>query len=100
MVRDDLQAEMLRLQAELNKTVIFVTHDIDEAVKLGDGSRCSARASPPAVRRAERLLSNPANDFVSAFVGADRGYRGLQFQRRQRPAAFGPSRSTKIRSTP
>lgn len=80
VVRDDLQAEMLRLQAELNKTVIFVTHDIDEAVKLGDRI---AVFGPGGVLQQydapERLLSNPANDFVSAFVGADRGYRGLQF---------------------
>lgn len=80
VVRDDLQAEMLRLQAELNKTIIFVTHDIDEAVKLGDRIAVFGpggvlqQYDPPA-----RLLSNPANDFVSAFVGADRGYRGLQF---------------------
>lgn len=80
VVRDDLQAEMLRLQAELNKTIIFVTHDIDEAVKLGDQIAVFGpggvlqQYDPPA-----RLLSNPANDFVSAFVGADRGYRCLQF---------------------
>jgi len=80
VVRDDLQAEMLRLQAELNKTIIFVTHDIDEAVKLGDRI---AVFGPGGVLQQydapKRLLSNPANDFVSGFVGADRGYRGLQF---------------------
>lgn len=81
VVRDDLQAEMLRLQAELNKTIIFVTHDIDEAVKLGD--RIAVFGPRGVLQQYDapaRLLSNPANDFVSAFVGADRGYRGLQFR--------------------
>ncbi len=80
VVRDELQAEMLRLQAELHKTIVFVTHDIDEAVKLGDRvavfgpGGALQQYDPPA-----RLLSNPANDFVSGFIGTDRGYRGLQF---------------------
>jgi osmoprotectant transport system ATP-binding protein len=81
VVRDGLQAEILRLQDELRKTIVFVTHDIDEALKLGDkvavfgpGGRIQ-QYDPPA-----RLLSNPANDFVAGFVGADRGYRALQFR--------------------
>ena len=80
VVRDELQAEMLRLQSELHKTIVFVTHDIDEAVKLGDKvavfgpGGALQQYDPPA-----RLLSNPANDFVSGFIGTDRGYRGLQF---------------------
>lgn len=81
VVRDDLQAEIIRLQSELKKTIVFVTHDIDEAVKLGDrvavfgpGGELQQYDAPA------RLLSNPANDFVSGFVGADRGYRGLQFR--------------------
>jgi osmoprotectant transport system ATP-binding protein len=80
VVRDELQAEMLRLQSELQKTVVFVTHDIDEAVKLGDKV---AVFGPGGVLQQydepSRLLSNPANDFVAGFIGADRGYRGLQF---------------------
>jgi osmoprotectant transport system ATP-binding protein len=80
VVREELQAEMLRLQSELRKTVVFVTHDIDEAVKLGDAVAVFGRGGalqqydPPA-----RLLEHPANDFVAEFVGADRGYRALQF---------------------
>ncbi|WP_099022649.1 ABC transporter ATP-binding protein [Mycolicibacterium palauense] len=80
VVRDELQAEILRLQADLHKTIVFVTHDIDEAVKLGDRvavfgpGGALQQYDPPA-----RLLSNPANDFVSGFIGADRGYRSLQF---------------------
>ena len=80
VVREDLQAEILRLQSELRKTIVFVTHDIDEAVKLGDkvavfgrGGVLQQYAEPSFV------LSNPANELVSGFVGADRGYRGLQF---------------------
>jgi osmoprotectant transport system ATP-binding protein len=81
VVRDDLQAEIIRLQSELKKTIVFVTHDIDEAVTLGDrvavfgpGGELQQYDAPA------RLLSNPANDFVAGFVGADRGYRGLQFR--------------------
>lgn len=80
VVREELQAEILRLQSELRKTIVFVTHDIDEAVKLGDavavfgvGGVLQQYDAP------ERLLSNPANDLVAGFVGADRGYRLLQF---------------------
>jgi osmoprotectant transport system ATP-binding protein len=81
VVRDGLQTEILRLQDDLHKTIVFVTHDIDEALKLGDKVAVFGpggvlqQYDPPA-----RLLSNPANDFVSGFVGADRGYRGLQFR--------------------
>jgi osmoprotectant transport system ATP-binding protein len=80
VVRDELQVEILRLQSELRKTIVFVTHDIDEAVKLGDAvavfgvGGALQQYDPP-----ERLLSNPANDFVTGFVGADRGYRLMQF---------------------
>jgi osmoprotectant transport system ATP-binding protein len=80
VVREGLQDELLRLQSELGKTIVFVTHDIDEAIKLGDrvavlrqGGRL-AQFAPPA-----DLLAYPADDFVAAFVGRDRGYRGLSF---------------------
>jgi osmoprotectant transport system ATP-binding protein len=80
VVREQLQDEFLRLQSELGKTILFVTHDIDEAVKLGDqvavlrvGGKL-AQVAPPA-----KLLADPADDFVADFVGRDRGYRGLGF---------------------
>ncbi len=80
VVRDDLQAEILRLQSELRKTIVFVTHDIDEAIKLGDRVAVFGRGGVLQQYDAPaRLLSNPANDDVAGFVGADRGYRGLQF---------------------
>lgn len=80
VVREELQTEILRLQSELRKTIVFVTHDIDEAVRLGDAVAVFGvggtlqQYDPPA-----RLLSNPANDFVSGFIGTDRGYRLMQF---------------------
>lgn len=80
VVRAGLQDELLRLQEELGKTVLFVTHDIDEAIKLGDrvavlrqGGHLAQYAPP------EELLARPADDFVTSFVGRDRGYRRLSF---------------------
>jgi osmoprotectant transport system ATP-binding protein len=80
VVREDLQQQLLRLHSELNKTIVFVTHDIDEAIKLGDkvavlrvGGRLAQYATP------SELLAKPADDFVSSFVGRDRGYRALGF---------------------
>ncbi len=80
VVRAQLQDEMLRLQDELGKTVVFVTHDIDEALRLGDlvvvfapGGRLAQVATPSA------LLARPTDEFVSDFVGRDRGYRALSF---------------------
>jgi osmoprotectant transport system ATP-binding protein len=80
VVRDELQAEILRLQSELHKTIVFVTHDIDEAVNLGD--RVAVFGPGGALQQYDApalLLTNPANDFVSEGIGADCGYRGLQF---------------------
>ncbi|MEV6767095.1 ABC transporter ATP-binding protein [Nocardia sp. NPDC051030] len=81
VVRAELQNEMQRLQAELHKTIVFVTHDIDEAIKLGDrvavfgpGGRLQQFDQP------QRVLSQPATDFVAGFVGRDRGYRELSFR--------------------
>ena len=80
VVREELQIEILRLQSELRKTIVFVTHDIDEALKLGEKVAVFGRGGVLQQYDApRRLLSNPANDFVAGFIGADRGYRGLQF---------------------
>ncbi|WP_062349438.1 ABC transporter ATP-binding protein [Herbidospora yilanensis] len=80
IVRASLQEELLRLQSELHKTIVFVTHDIDEAVKLGDtvavlrvGGKLAQVAAPA------DLLSDPADDFVREFLGRDRGIRRLGF---------------------
>ncbi len=79
IVRTELQAETLRLQRELGKTVVFVTHDIDEAFLLGDqvvilqkGGVIAQQGSPA------EILANPASQFVAEFVGADRGKRSLE----------------------
>ncbi|HEY9304617.1 MAG TPA: ABC transporter ATP-binding protein, partial [Mycobacterium sp.] len=80
IVRFELQREILRLQAELHKTIVFVTHDIDEAVHLAD--RVAVFGPGGSLQQYEepaRLLSRPANDFVSRMIGAGRGYRWLQF---------------------
>lgn len=78
IVRADLHQQLLSLQSELGKTIVFVTHDIDEAIKLGDRvavfrvGGVLAQYDSPSV-----LLTSPADDFVSTFVGRDRGYRAL-----------------------
>ncbi|MFF3204725.1 ABC transporter ATP-binding protein [Streptomyces sp. NPDC002962] len=81
VVRTQLQDELLRLQKELNKTIVFVTHDIDEAVRLGDriavfrtGGHLVQCASPA------ELLARPADDFVADFLGAERGLKLLSLK--------------------
>jgi osmoprotectant transport system ATP-binding protein len=80
IVREELQDELLRLQNQLGKTIVFVTHDIDEAVRLGDkvavlrvGGKLAQYGTPSDV------LRHPVDEFVASFVGKDRGYRGLSF---------------------
>jgi osmoprotectant transport system ATP-binding protein len=82
IARERLQNEFLRLQAEIKKTVLFVTHDIDEAIKMGDriailkkGGRLAQYATPA------ELLMAPADDFVEDFVGADRALKRLALMR-------------------
>jgi osmoprotectant transport system ATP-binding protein len=82
IVRERLQNEFLRLQETLAKTILFVTHDIDEAIKMGDlvavmqvGGHL-AQYAPPA-----EILASPASDFVARFVGADRGLKRLSLTR-------------------
>ena len=81
IVRADLQQELIRLQRELGKTVVFVTHDIDEAFLLGDqvvildkGARIVQVGSP------SEIIESPADDFVAAFIGVDRGRRALRIK--------------------
>ena len=78
IVRSRLQDEFLRLQQEVQKTIVFVTHDIDEAIKMGDRiailqqGGVLAQYAPP-----EELLAEPASDFVADFLGAERGLKRL-----------------------
>lgn len=78
VVRHDLQNEILRLQGEMHKTIVFVTHDIDEALRLGERVAVFKDGSLQQYDEPGRLLSRPANDFVSRFIGLGRGYRWLQ----------------------
>ncbi len=82
ITRDRLQNEFLRLQAEVRKTIVFVTHDIDEALKMGDriailqeGSRIAQYDTP------EQILTAPANDFVSDFIGSGASLKRLNLSR-------------------
>jgi osmoprotectant transport system ATP-binding protein len=82
IARERLQNEFLRLQAEIGKTVLFVTHDIDEAIKMGDriaimreGGKVAQYATPA------ELLMSPADEFVEDFVGADRALKRLALMR-------------------
>ena len=80
VVRTSLQNELLSLQAQLRKTIVLVTHDIEEAIKVGDvvalfhPHGTLAQVAPP-----EELLAAPADDYVAGFVGFDRGIRRLSF---------------------
>lgn len=82
ITRESLQNEFLRLQKKIRKTIMFVTHDIDEAIKMGTricllqvGGRVEQYGSP------DEILSHPANEFVAEFVGADRGLKRLSLMR-------------------
>ena len=80
VVRASLQEQLLALQAELRKTIVMVTHDIEEAIKLGDTVALFrphgtlAQVAPP-----QELLAAPVDDYVAGFVGFDRGIRRLSF---------------------
>ncbi|RJS45118.1 ABC transporter ATP-binding protein [Nocardioides cavernaquae] len=81
IVRDDLQQELLRLQRELGKTIVFVTHDIDEAFLLGDQVVILRKGGEVAqVGTPAEILAAPADDFVRSFVGLDKGRRTLRIQ--------------------
>jgi osmoprotectant transport system ATP-binding protein len=80
VVRSELHEFFLNLQRQISKTIILITHDIDEAVKLGDqvailrvGGHLAQVGTP------QQLLEEPADAFVEGFVGRDRGYRSLSF---------------------
>lgn len=92
--REIIQNEFLKMQAALKKTIMFVSHDIDEAVKMADkvaifrGGRIEQYAAP------DRLLARPANDFVADFVGADRTLKRLRLITAQQVADTAPTLSS------
>lgn len=84
IVRDDLQVELNRLQRELGKTIVFVTHDIDEAFVLADQVVILSKGGVIAqVGSPAEILADPADDFVASFIGADKGKRDLHLQQRE-----------------
>jgi osmoprotectant transport system ATP-binding protein len=89
IVRDELQQEVLRIQAELAKTIVFVSHDIDEAFLLGDqvvileeGAKIAQIGSPT------EITENPANEFVANFIGVDHGKRALSIKKTKNGAVL------------
>ncbi|MGY0485856.1 ABC transporter ATP-binding protein [Streptomyces sp. WG-D5] len=77
VVREHLQTEFLRLQQTLGKTVLFVTHDIEEAVRLGDRIAVYGEGRIEQYDTPSAVLGTPATDYVADFVGADRGLKRL-----------------------
>ncbi|MEV8316071.1 betaine/proline/choline family ABC transporter ATP-binding protein [Streptomyces sp. NPDC059900] len=77
VVRERLQNEFLRLQQAVRKTVLFVTHDIEEAVRLGDRMAVYGEGRIEQFDTPSTILGAPANDYVADFVGADRGLKRL-----------------------
>ena len=82
IVRAELQQETIRLQRDLDKTIVFVTHDIDEAFLLGDqvvilqkGATIAQIGSP------SEITENPANEFVANFIGVRQGKRALSIKK-------------------
>lgn len=101
VVRSQLQDEFLRLQREMGKTIIMVTHDIDEALKLGDqvavlrsGGTLAQIATP------QELLARPADAFVADFIGRDRGYRFLSFAEFHGTVPLGAEPTALLGTTP
>jgi len=82
ITRERLQDEFLRLQQEIKKTIVFVTHDIDEAIKMGDRIAILKQQSKVAqYDTPENILTNPANDFVKDFIGAGASIKRLRLSK-------------------
>jgi osmoprotectant transport system ATP-binding protein len=81
IARDRLQDDFLRLHKEVPKTVVFVTHDIDEAIKMGHRIAILRDGELVQYDTPDNILAEPANDFVADFVGADRGLKRLNVWR-------------------
>jgi len=79
ITREQLQDELLRLQQEVKKTIVFVTHDMDEALKLGDKIAILKDGEIVQLDTPYELLSRPANDFVESFIGKNRIYQNPEY---------------------
>ncbi|WP_433803173.1 ABC transporter ATP-binding protein [Actinomycetospora sp. CA-084318] len=81
ITRTEIQDEFLNLESEIDKTVVFVTHDIDEAIKMGDRIAVFRQGGVLAqYGTADELLAHPADEYVADFVGADRGLKRLSLR--------------------
>src|SRR5438045_6530777 len=79
--REAIQDEFLRMQATLHKTILFVSHDIDEAVKMADRIAIFRAGKLAQIAPPDQLLAHPADDFVAHFVGRDRTLKRLRLIR-------------------
>ena len=78
LIRRDMQDEVIRLQHETGKTMVFITHDLPEALRLGDRIAIMRDGHLVQIASADELMAEPANDFVASFIGADRGIKRLR----------------------
>ncbi len=79
ITREQLQDELLRIQAEMHKTIVFVTHDMDEALKLGDRIAIMKEGELLQLDTPDQLLSNPSHGFVEEFIGKNRIYQNPDY---------------------
>lgn len=101
ITREQLQDELLRIQAEMHKTIVFVTHDMDEALKLGDRLAIMKEGELLQLDTPDQLLGNPAHGFVEEFIGKKRIYQNPEFVpvtdiMRDNPAVTLPSRTPTV----
>lgn len=98
ITREQLQDELLRLQREVKKTIVFVTHDMDEALKMGDRIAIMKDGALLQFDTPEKLLKEPAHGFVEEFIGKNRIYQNPEFIpitdiMRENPTITQPNRS-------
>lgn len=101
ITREQLQDELLRIQAEMHKTIVFVTHDMDEALKLGDRIAIMKEGELLQLDTPDQLLSNPSHGFVEEFIGKKRIYQNPDYIpvtdiMRDNPALALPSRTPAV----
>lgn len=101
ITREQLQDELLRIQAEMHKTIVFVTHDMDEALKLGDRIAIMKEGELLQMGTPDQLLSNPSHGFVEEFIGKKRIYQNPDYIpvtdiMRDNPALTLPSKSPTV----
>ncbi|HWQ74434.1 MAG TPA: ABC transporter ATP-binding protein [Syntrophomonas sp.] len=101
ITREQLQDELLRIQSEMHKTIVFVTHDMDEALKLGDRIAIMREGELLQLDTPDQLLSNPSHGFVEDFIGKKRIYQNPDYIpvtdiMRENPALTLPSRTPAV----